>query len=168
MPGCILVSLVLHGAAICMPHSPVSARQLQPIAVEYRKPGKKISLSPRKAAPRIGSDEYRATRRSLGVTLASEHYLERLHQHIDPNWRAAIDAAHLPAESCSTMLYIDADASGTILQIITARNTCSARAVQLAVNTLQACGLLPPPKILLNSKKILALQWTFVLHSNHE
>lgn len=164
--GCLGLSALLHGAALALalysprhkPHVPPTVLE---VTVVYKKP-KPLKLKIAPVLPRLGSDAYRHAQRSLGTTLASEHYLERLHQHIDPNWQYFVRMTRLYAV-CTTVLNVDANSLGTVTAIVVAQNSCPDQLKQAAIGALYYANLLPPPKLLLDAKGMLKLEWTFTL-----
>lgn len=164
----LLASLVLHGAVYCVA---LPAKQRHPIAVEVtiktrdvapKSKQKKLKLTPVPTAPRLGSDAYRHGQRKMGDVLASEHYLERLHAHVDPNWRTFVNRTRVVA-FCQTVLNIDADANGTVLTVVVVQTTCPTLLTAAAVDAVKYCNLLPPPKMFLDKQGILKLEWSFTL-----
>lgn len=159
---CLALSVVLHGAVLfCGPkrHTP----QARPIAVEVTIIAPKaLKLRPLPQAPRLGSEAYKHQYRKLGHTAAAQHYLDRLHAHIDPHWHALVDRANM-VRTCSTVLHIDGNASGTVLSVLVVQNTCPPRLRQCAVDAVWQSGLIPPPKIFLDKAGVLKLEWTFNL-----
>lgn len=161
----LLISCVLHGlctiafwykpAPVMHPPAPIEVQILAP------KKHKKIPKF-RLSSPRIGSTAYKYTKRSLGTTLASEHYLERLHAHIDPNWRYFVQQAR-QQQVCTTVLNIDADSKGTVVEVVVVATTCSPKLKQAAIDAIWYANLLPPPSIFLDKTGLLKLEWTFSL-----
>jgi hypothetical protein len=168
----LLMSGVLHCTAIGLlsvgpqvPKAKQPAVQVLQLAIIQAKHTainlQKLSrISPRIA--RLGSEAYQSRHTGLSQHLLADNYLARLHAHIDPNWQYRVRLARQQA-SCTTVLEIDADANGTVLAVNVAANTCPARLLAVAKDTLWACNLEPPPKQLLVRGRLL-LEWTFVLH----
>ncbi len=160
---CCLISVVLHGLLALA----FSAPPNQPLAIDIeiktsKKIARKLHTKTGKVAPRFGSEGYRHTKRPLGDTLASEHYLERLHAHIDPNWQYFVRMTRLYAV-CETVLWIDADSIGTVTAVVVVQNTCPDRLKQAAIDAIYYANLLPPPKLLLDKQGVLKLEWVFKL-----
>lgn len=164
---CLALSVVLHGAVFWIapptqrrPYAIEVVLRTRSVAPKIKKKTLKLNIGTQ--APRLGSGAYRHKYRKLGDTILSENYLERLHAHIDPNWRMFVDRTRRVAE-CTTVLYIDADSNGTVLAAIPVQTTCPSILTQAAIDAVKYCNLLPPPKLLLDKDGILKLEWSFSL-----
>lgn len=164
----LLSSLVLHCLLLYAGwhNHGKSLQQKATIQLEFVAPktkNKKFQTGILNNPARLGSKAYRLTKRPLGITLASEHYLARLHAHIDPNWYTAIRL--LAPVSCSSVLHITANRLGTVTEVIIASTNCPKIYNQKATETFWRANLLPPPAIFLDKSGQLALEWTFVLQT---
>lgn len=126
----------------------------------------KPKLKPGASPSRIGSDEFKAEPHSIGVHATADNYYARLKERIDPNWLRLLNTAFRRKEArfieCITVLNIDGNAQGNILEVVILHTTCNKQLDNIAKEAIYYSGLLPPPKNLLVDGKIY-LQWTFAL-----